>query len=454
MKRRSRPASDSIGTADCLLMMKMQAAALRDADLDEVMGAIVEQTRNQDSEAELFPGVLFGKAHPLCSISSVPYKEDTDESIQHNAHIGHTFGAIEEVGDFWKPATMTRHVNMNGTVALTAYIEACDAYKPSEIGGAAHLDFGGKVQILGGWAKAYSPVNCTPSQADQQRSVFHITAGKLNQLRALSPAYNHLATSSEALVRQLVVAEDDAKEGAGLYKLATIDILFQHSRSVHFTNHRDTEASSDLVKDLVVTVVWLISPNGGSSLRVAGANDAAMMEGPGAGHMLVSDMFHRTDVTTTGTVKVTCFFQRPHVKPAKASAKAVKAAASKAAPPQETKEEEEKAPLLQPAHVVNEEEESSGEEEEKEEGLEDEEEEDDGEEDPNGMADEPALDTYADAAEETEKGEHASAVQTLPAAICAAQSTNAEGGDELGAADEAPPQMADTPTSAEEAETA
>jgi hypothetical protein len=150
-------------------------------------------------------------------------------------------------------------------------------------------------------------------------------------------------------VRQYVVAEDDAKQGAGVYQLACMDILFQHPRSVHFTNHRDTKATSGLINDLVITIVWLISPNGSSSLRVAGAADAAKMDRPGTGHMFVSDMFHRTDVTTTGTVKVTCFFQRTQVKPAKAPAKAVKAAASNAeAPqvPQETKQKDVPEPTL------------------------------------------------------------------------------------------------------------
>ena len=54
----------------------------------------------------------------------------------------------------------------------------------------------------------------------------------------------------------------------------------------------------------------------------------------------------------------------------------------------------------------------------------------------------------------TEQGEHASAVQLLPAANCAAQSKNAEGGDELGRTDEEHEQMADTPPLAEDVETA
>ena len=418
---------------DCLLMLKMQTLAMRQVELEEVVGAIAQV--DQDEQAGLFPGVLFGKKHPLCCLSSVPYKADTALTVSHNSGTSHTFGALEEVSEFLKPETLTRHVNVNGLVALTAYMEACDAYTPSETGGAAFLNFGG-LHILGGWAKAYSPVNCTPSQADQQRSVFHITAGKLTKLRARSPAYRQLASDSEALVRQYVVAEDNAKQGAGVYQLACMDILFQHSRSVHFTNHRDTEASAGLIKDLVITLVWLISPNGSSSLRVAGAADAAKMDRPGTGHMFVSDMFHRTDVTTTGTVKVTCFFQRTQVKPAKAPAKAVKAAASKAEAPQEPHETKQKdvpePTLFHPVRAV-------------EEGAEGEEENE--EEEEEETADSPAQDTDADAADErpeTEKGEHASTVRTVPGA---AQSTNAEGGDEMGRTDEAP-------ASAEEAETA
>jgi hypothetical protein len=345
MKRRRQGAADAelMSSDDCILSMKMQAYTMaKVASLDEVVSALA--TTDELDPVACFPGVLLGKQHALCKVSSIQYAEDSTQEIYHNDGVGHTFAAVEHVHEFWNPETLTRLVKVNGGVCLEAYMETCIAYTASDNGGAAHLNFGAKLKILGGWAKTFEPVNCTPSQSAQQRSVFHVNAANLNALRKRSTAYDKLAVSSEALVRQYVLPRDDAEKGDGEYTLAAIDILFQHSRSVHFTNHTDTEASGYLVKELVLTVVWLISPNGSSSMRVAGADKAAEMNRPGEGHLFVSDMYHRTDVTTVGTVKVTCFFRRPpQAKRAQVAAKAAmaaEAAEAKATPPQEPHETE------------------------------------------------------------------------------------------------------------------
>jgi hypothetical protein len=41
---------------DCLLMLKMQTLAMRQVELEEVVGAIAQE--DQDEQASLFPGVL------------------------------------------------------------------------------------------------------------------------------------------------------------------------------------------------------------------------------------------------------------------------------------------------------------------------------------------------------------------------------------------------------------
>ena len=90
-------------------------------------------------------------------------------------------------------------------------------------------------------------------------------------------------------------------------------ILDQTSMYTQFSDHQDTEenrARGERNPDrrVVYTVVIKLSRGGATSMRVLGQGDVVYEARPGTGVLFLSELWHRTETATPGTMKVTLFF--------------------------------------------------------------------------------------------------------------------------------------------------
>ena len=158
-----------------------------------------------------------------------------------------------------------------------------------------------RVRVTGGWKATYSSVNVDKPDPTRQRGcVFPVAKGGLKKLLKYNDNFQRLADDvMSGIVKGL------GQEAADALVLMEIDLLFQYDRNAHFTYHRDDEFEKAVP---VYTVVVLVSPNGSAGMHVAGATESAMFHSPGDAHLIPSDLYHRTDETTYGTVKATLFY--------------------------------------------------------------------------------------------------------------------------------------------------
>jgi hypothetical protein len=316
-----------------VLCLKMQAGAIEEAG-SETVGAFIRKEPGQDAQALRFPGALLAPNHDLCQMIGYSTDESTEASMKHNLGVANTFESVEKRAPFWKADTLTRPVTCPPELALDVFIDVARAYSSPENKATdpAALYFkyaGASLRVHGGWATPYPVVRTVdPSVLSNQRNaVFHVEPKQIAALRKASLGLDALLNSTTKHVQLLVsflprkLPEDNSP--AQMFEIGGLDILFQMSSSVHFGEHRDDLAahSAALRKNMAITVVWQVSPNGSSSLKVSGAPNAGKMNGPGEGHMLASNMYHRTEHTTAGTVKVTIFYTKVKPKSAKTAAK-------------------------------------------------------------------------------------------------------------------------------------
>jgi hypothetical protein len=351
--KRGRACSGLVPLDNAVLCLKMQASAIEEAG-SELVAQFIDEEPGQDARALRFPGALLASSHPLCQMIGYTSSESTEPSITHNMDVVHSYEFVQARKPFWHADTLTLPVTCDTVLALDVFLDVAAAYSTAvntatDPATLYFRYFGASVQIRGGWAIPYTLVRTVNPSAlsDQRNAVFHVEPRQMGALRKASPGLAALLTRTTQLVQlsclpsQLTPGNPPPPELA----IGGMDILFQMSAGVHFADHRDDEAahSASLRQNMAITVVWQVSPNGSSSLQMVGAPNAGKMEGPGAGHMFASDMYHRTEHTTAGTVKVTIFYTKVKSKLAKTAAKQhvqpVEEAAAAPESPEATKDE-------------------------------------------------------------------------------------------------------------------
>jgi hypothetical protein len=333
-----------------VLCLKMQASAIEEAGSDNV-GTFIENVPGQDARALRFPGALLASNHDLLQEVRYSTSESTEASMEHNQSIATTFETVQKRAPFWKADTLTRAVTCAAGLALDVFIDVAGAYSSPANKGTdpATLYFkyaGASLLVKGGWATPYPVVRAAnPSALSNQRNaVFHVEPKQVAALRKASLGLDALLNSTTkqvSLVSFLRGTLPQDNSPPQMFEIGGLDILFQMSSSVHFGEHRDDLAahSAALRKHMALTVIWQVSPNGSSSLQLSGAPNAGKMNGPGEGHMFASNMYHRTEHTTAGTVKVAIFYTKVKSKSAKtAEPEHVKPVEEAAAAPVESPE--------------------------------------------------------------------------------------------------------------------
>ena len=90
-------------------------------------------------------------------------------------------------------------------------------------------------------------------------------------------------------------------------------VLDQTSMYTHFSDQQDTEenrARGQRKPDrcVVYTVVLKLSRGGATSMRILGQGDVIYEAQPGTDILFLSELWHRTETATPGTMKVALFF--------------------------------------------------------------------------------------------------------------------------------------------------
>jgi hypothetical protein len=241
-------------------------------------------------------------------ISSGKYDSPAAEIVQHNNSLLQSLDEASGKFKYLDSKSHTLPVSVDMQSALGVFCDAGKAVvlesKQTPFGPELSFELdrpSDRVRVTGGWKQPYSSVNVPqPDQTRQRGCVFPVAKAGLKKLLKHNDNFNRLADDvMSGIVKGL------GQEAADELLLMEIDLLLQFDRNAHFTYHRDDEFEKAVP---VYTVVVLISPNGSASMHVAGATDTAEFHSPGDAHLLPSDLYHRTDTTTYGTVKATLFY--------------------------------------------------------------------------------------------------------------------------------------------------
>ena len=92
-------------------------------------------------------------------------------------------------------------------------------------------------------------------------------------------------------------------------------VLDQTSEHTQFSDHQDTEENRKkgarrADREVVYTVIIKLSRGGDTAMRVLGCEPVAYEAAPGTGVCFRSELWHRTERASAGTVKLALFFGR------------------------------------------------------------------------------------------------------------------------------------------------
>jgi hypothetical protein len=289
--------------------LQVYAARLQNAGLKKVTAVILRPGGGSPEERA---GVQLATPDSFwMQTSSGNYDTPAADIANHNCHMLESLDSAERAGKFKFVDSKSFTLPITSVDPETALGVFCDTGKAVVLEG-KQLPYGpelsfelsrpaDRVRVEGGWKAPYTSVNVVkPDQKRQRGCVFPVAKGGLKKLLQHNENFKHLALDVMS-----GIAHGLGQEAADALDLMEIDLLFQYDRNAHFTYHRDTEFEKT---QPVYTVVVLISPNGSAGMHVAGAEGTAEFCSPGDAHLLPSDLYHRTDTTTYGTVKATLFY--------------------------------------------------------------------------------------------------------------------------------------------------